>query len=113
MSALSPIALSTGALFAHLSWKQADIIIALDPDFDGDDQPYLERRWRTTRQVSEFLQEIRDMDLHEGMVRYWGVDYGGTYSTLTGMLRRGVLKRDYAGRWGLTDLGRQISKEYL
>lgn len=112
MSALTPIALSTGSLFAHLSWKQADIIISLDPDFDGEDG-YPERQWQTTKQVSQFLQEIRDLDLHEGDVRYWGVDYSGTYSTLSTMLHRGIVKRDYAGRWGLTEAGRQISKEYL
>lgn len=113
MSQVAPIALSTGGLFAHLSWKQADIIICLDPTFDGESEPYRDREWRTTRDVSEFLQEIRDMGLHEGGVQYWGVDYGGTYSTLNTMLRRGIVKRDYSGRWGLTNLGRKISKDYL
>lgn len=112
MSTLAAIPLSTGGCFAHLTWKQADLVIALDPDIDGIGE-YPARRWQTTKELSLFLQEIRDADFYDGDVRYWGVDYSGTYSTLTTMLQRGVVKRDQFGRWGLTELGRQISETYL
>lgn len=100
----TPIAISTPSLYAHLTWKQSDILVFLNPGRDGPDDPY--PRFRETREVSDFLREIHGMDCHEGSVKYWGTGYSGTYSTLVGLERRGLVARDYRGRWYLSPNGR-------
>ena len=102
LTAIAPGPLSTPTYFKIITWKQFDVLLfLLDPD-ETHAVP------RTTREVSDFLTEVRDVHLADGdHVYYFGTSYSACYGTLRALEARGLVhRRQYDDRWWITRKGR-------
>ena len=102
MTALAPGPLSTLSYAAVITWKQVDVLLFL-----LDDEENYPGKPRTTRDVSDFLTEIKEEHLACGeQIYYWGTSYSATYATLKGLEQRGlVYRRQWDDRWHITRKG--------
>jgi len=90
-------ALATRGLAAHLSWKQAELLLILE---DGS---------KSVREIGEVMRELYDRDVIRGrQPMYFGVDDQGVRSCAKGLERRGLVD-ECNGIWDLTPAGREAA----
>lgn len=93
----SPMA--TGSLAAHLTWKQAELLLILA---EGA---------KPLREIGEIVREIHEIDLCAGnRPMYFGVDDAGLRSCLSGLERRRLAHLRADDYWMATPLGRQVAE---
>ena len=90
-------ALATRGLAAHLSWKQAELLLILE---DGP---------KTVHEIGEVMRELYDRDMIRGRTpMYWGVDDQAARACAKGLERRGLVE-ECNGVWSLTPAGREAA----
>lgn len=101
MTALASSPLSTLSYAAIITWKQVEILLFL---LDMDETSAAPR---TTREISDFLTEIRDERIaFNEHIYYCGTSYSSIYGCLKTLESRGLVqRRNYDDRWWITEKG--------
>lgn len=89
--------LSTGSLVAHLTQKQAEMLVIL---VDGP---------QTTREISDHTSELNEDDIAMGYnPPYYGTSPTSIYSSMKTLEGRDLVVRLQDGKWALTPKGRVV-----